>query len=184
MNVWQTCFLVPGLTRSECASWVQAWGSILAIFAAVILALWQQRRLRNDEKTKARARAEVVGTSMLLQLPPVRGGIAAIRGTASEGAEANNSASVLLQIYEGLPFPTEADMLILAEHDRACARTLLRARNLARQAELMLRMLTKVEEQGKLKPTTEQWKLLEQISGLAEQEYDAANKELEKLVPN
>ena len=37
-EVWQTCLFVPGLSRSECASWVQAWGSIAAIVAAVWVA--------------------------------------------------------------------------------------------------------------------------------------------------
>lgn len=39
-DVWQTCFFVPGLTRSECASWVQAWGSI----GAVLVAIWVANR--------------------------------------------------------------------------------------------------------------------------------------------
>lgn len=33
--IWQSCLLVPGLTRGECASWVQAIGSIVAIFAGL-----------------------------------------------------------------------------------------------------------------------------------------------------
>lgn len=32
-NVWETCMLVPGFSRDECASWVQAWVSGLAIAA-------------------------------------------------------------------------------------------------------------------------------------------------------
>lgn len=44
-TVEQTCFLFPwGLTPSECAAWVQAWGSILAIVGSVALAIWQMRR--------------------------------------------------------------------------------------------------------------------------------------------
>jgi hypothetical protein len=44
MDVWQTCFLVPGLTRPECASWVQAWGSIVAIGAAIWISSAQHRK--------------------------------------------------------------------------------------------------------------------------------------------
>lgn len=41
-DVGQTCMLVNiGLTRSECASWVQAWGSVLAILGAGLIA-WAQ----------------------------------------------------------------------------------------------------------------------------------------------
>jgi hypothetical protein len=50
----QTCMLVDlGLTRSECASWVQAWGSIGAIFSAACLAWWQ---LRKGEKAAVEQR--------------------------------------------------------------------------------------------------------------------------------
>lgn len=44
-KVWETCFLLPfGLTRGECASWVQAWGSILAIVGTAGAAIYQARR--------------------------------------------------------------------------------------------------------------------------------------------
>lgn len=44
-KVCETCFLFPlGLSRAECASWVQAWGSIIAIFAAVWIAKKQQSK--------------------------------------------------------------------------------------------------------------------------------------------
>lgn len=33
--------LVPDVGTAECASWVQAWGSILAIIAAAIVVIWQ-----------------------------------------------------------------------------------------------------------------------------------------------
>jgi hypothetical protein len=46
-NVWETCMLVSiGLTRSECASWVQAWGSVLAIGGAFVLLFFQVRSAR------------------------------------------------------------------------------------------------------------------------------------------
>lgn len=41
----QTCMLLNiGLTRAECASWVQAWGSIIAIGAAAAGVWWQVRK--------------------------------------------------------------------------------------------------------------------------------------------
>lgn len=53
MDVWETCFFVPGLTKSVCAAWVQAWGSIGAIAAAAVLLLIQHVL----EKTRERERA-------------------------------------------------------------------------------------------------------------------------------
>ena len=43
----QTCMLVNiGLSRSECASWVQAWGAILAIAVGAIAVVYQLRTSR------------------------------------------------------------------------------------------------------------------------------------------
>lgn len=55
---WQTCILVRGLTPSECASWVQAWGTIAAI-AAAGFGVWYQvfrtERMRREEQFSASA---------------------------------------------------------------------------------------------------------------------------------
>jgi hypothetical protein len=45
-NVLETCMLFPGVNASDCASWVQAWGSIGAILVAVWVAHSQDRRSR------------------------------------------------------------------------------------------------------------------------------------------
>lgn len=57
-NVWQTCMLVDmGLTRSECASWVQAWGSIIAILASGLIAWIQIHAARRATLRAQRERA-------------------------------------------------------------------------------------------------------------------------------
>jgi hypothetical protein len=54
-EIWETCMLVPGFSRSECASWVQAWGSVAAILAAVAVANYQTvQTRRQDAKNYAR----------------------------------------------------------------------------------------------------------------------------------
>ncbi|MDR6886091.1 MULTISPECIES: hypothetical protein [Variovorax] len=55
---WQTCMLVRGLNPSECASWVQAWGTILAIVAAGSFTWWQ---LRTQRLSTLKARRERLG---------------------------------------------------------------------------------------------------------------------------
>jgi hypothetical protein len=40
---WESCVLVRGLNPSECASWVQAWGSVLAIIASAAVAILVQQ---------------------------------------------------------------------------------------------------------------------------------------------
>lgn len=52
-QIWDSCIFVPGFSRGECASWVQAIGSVLAILAAVLVARHQSKRmervLRDEE---------------------------------------------------------------------------------------------------------------------------------------
>jgi hypothetical protein len=55
-NVWQSCLLVPGISRAECASWVQAWGSIVALAIAIGLGVHQTRAAASLE---ARSRREL-----------------------------------------------------------------------------------------------------------------------------
>jgi hypothetical protein len=44
-KVCETCLFLPiSLTRSECAAWVQAWGTILAILGAFGVAFYQSNR--------------------------------------------------------------------------------------------------------------------------------------------
>lgn len=52
---WETCMLVRGLTPSECASWVQAWGSIFAIIAAVLVVLLGHRLQQCAKKREEEA---------------------------------------------------------------------------------------------------------------------------------
>lgn len=53
-EVWQTCMLVPGFSMDECASWVQAIGSILAIGMAGWIAVWQAKKQREAEAERRR----------------------------------------------------------------------------------------------------------------------------------
>lgn len=56
---WETCMLVRGLNPSECASWVQAWGAILAIAASAAVVMLVQRieaRRARDAKAEEEAR--------------------------------------------------------------------------------------------------------------------------------
>lgn len=50
---WESCMLVRGLNPSECASWIQAWGTVLAIIAsAAVVLLVQRAQVRRDRDTK------------------------------------------------------------------------------------------------------------------------------------
>lgn len=87
---WESCMLVRGLSPSECASWVQAWGSIAAILIAVAVAWWQwfSAKLKEAMREKALAFCKM---EMVYEL--AREAVALIntmpgRGCASEEANA------------------------------------------------------------------------------------------------
>ncbi|OCS47933.1 hypothetical protein [Ralstonia pickettii] len=67
-NVWETCLLLPfGLNRAECASWVQAWGSILAIGGTAFAAYYQGRKqlqatIEGVRQTQKQAHLQVAET--------------------------------------------------------------------------------------------------------------------------
>lgn len=57
-EIGQTCMLVNmGLSRSECASWVQAWGSLLAV-AGAALGIWWQARKQAQQRAQDLLRIE------------------------------------------------------------------------------------------------------------------------------
>lgn len=74
--VLETCMLVPGVSRSECASWVQAWGSIGAIAGAMFAVHWAHRL---QAKQKAREAYDSY-TQFLEVLFQLVGGAAQIAG--------------------------------------------------------------------------------------------------------
>jgi hypothetical protein len=57
-TVMNTCFLVAGVSESNCASWVQAWGSVVAIFVAIAVAWHQSNRAEEQHRATERQRVE------------------------------------------------------------------------------------------------------------------------------
>ena len=71
-DISPTCMLINmGLTRGECASWVQAWGSIIAIIVLIIVSHIDRKSalgmvLRSEEKLAVRERE--IAAAMLNRL--------------------------------------------------------------------------------------------------------------------
>lgn len=57
-EVFETCFLIPGVSTTACASWVQAWGSIAAIVGTVAVVRLQDR-LQKKQAIEADRRRQV-----------------------------------------------------------------------------------------------------------------------------
>jgi hypothetical protein len=67
-NVWETCLFVPDFSRVECASWVQAWGSIIAIGGAFAIAYFQARHLQKLEAVRQDAERREMCVTVAEQL--------------------------------------------------------------------------------------------------------------------
>lgn len=179
-DVWQTCMLVPGISERDCASWVQAWGSIAAILAAVGIAWWQHHKERRQSAGAAKVRAELASTSVLLKVPPLTG---AMQGIGDDIRRAREGGTLMiprtLQLLAGLPYPTEEEVLAIADHDYRCAGHLVRARAMANQASLVF---SAIREQGRWLSGPE-WDQLEDLLKLARSQWTRAQERLETIVP-
>lgn len=101
-EVMNTCLLVPGITVSACASWVQAWGSIAAIFAAVWIG---NRQLQTSRRLEAetRHRADLLKLEVLYSLfADARGQVGLLEDATERGAEVARPLQRLSEIREAL----------------------------------------------------------------------------------
>ncbi|MDN8617812.1 hypothetical protein [Variovorax ginsengisoli] len=125
---WETCMLVRGLNPSECASWVQAWGTILAISAAVLIAfvqhrqnLRQRRQIAADERARTLAAPLAVAQRAERLLRDLHRRVRAVNGAYGEwGAPAGmkEQAMKLHAVFVSLPLhllPTYELILVAYE---------------------------------------------------------------------
>jgi len=176
-----TCFLVRGVSDANCASWVQAWGSIAAIGAAIAIAYVQRRSEAASARLIARVRAEVAGTSVLLMLTPILGGLSAIRHEV-KGSQLGMNGEALLNIMQRMSFPTEQELTALADHLPQCARTLIQGRNLARQGQMAIELVAQQISAAGLAMKS-QLGLVDEVLGLAEERFKLAYRMLDEFVP-
>jgi hypothetical protein len=91
VSVLDTCFLVPGLTKAECASWVQAWGSIAAIVAATGVVLLQhvlERRRTAEAQRESDKRLLRLAHSVAREAQQIAFHIGAFRSDSSNNETA------------------------------------------------------------------------------------------------
>jgi hypothetical protein len=182
-DVWDTCVLFPGFSRSACASWVQAWGSIAAIVAAIAIAATQHRNAEKAAAAQAKLRAEIAGTAVLFRLNPLKAFashvIAQVRMSVDQARPFDGT--VYAKLFDAQPYPSERDVLAIADHHQGCAAYLVRARNLLGQAQLGLSLTGVIREfddaaKERLNP------LIFLLQGACNQ-YERAMEELESFVP-
>ena len=66
-NIWETCVLMPGFNRSECASWVQAIGTLVALAIAVAVPAWQHwAAVKREQRSDAQRAKRVLEIALVL----------------------------------------------------------------------------------------------------------------------
>lgn len=101
-EVLDTCLLVPGITASACAGWVQAWGSIGAILAAIWIGNRQLQIARRLE-LEARYRSDLLKLEVLYSLfGDARGQVGLLTDAAESDAEVARPLRRLDEIRETL----------------------------------------------------------------------------------
>ena len=105
-EILNTCLLIPGISEGDCARWVQAWGSIIAIGFAAWVAGKEDRRRHREASALAR-----------LATPRVMLMAASLRGVTKEMS--TNFSTIIkidcdphyfplaLSQLKQLPFPTD-----------------------------------------------------------------------------
>lgn len=89
-TILETCVLVPGFSRTECASWVQAIGTLLAIGVAIWLG-HRQHRLGVKQRATERIEGLLSAWRLLAYVDEqVVRGIKAMEGIADAGHTATN----------------------------------------------------------------------------------------------
>jgi hypothetical protein len=77
-EIWETCMLVPGISRSNCSGWVQAWGSIIGLAIAIGVPLWLKVQERKDRRDETHALAEVTVNTLVFDLAYLTSGLRAL----------------------------------------------------------------------------------------------------------
>jgi hypothetical protein len=112
-NLLDTCMLVPGVSANNCAGWVQAWGSVLALVVAIGFPIWYGWHTRRNTRRGhfetvaldvrvAEQQARVyLGSKIMVPAyrVPLHGKQAALPALLADGKMGAADATALVQFY-------------------------------------------------------------------------------------
>ncbi|MET3373473.1 hypothetical protein ABIC89_002535 [Variovorax boronicumulans] len=135
-DVWQSCMLLPvEFKRSDCASWVQAWGSIAAVVGALFVAFYVPLRQMKADRRQALWSAAAFATAL----------VPALRGIRRAVGESKHGAAVGVKYH----VQTASDMGAIIRLDLIpldLLPSVMGLRSLAAEAQEFLAQLEKGEE--------------------------------------
>jgi len=176
-----TCFGVPGVSEANCASWVQAWGSLLGLAIAIGLPLWlhtrEARRRRRDEE----ASALVVAAGLLLVVDHTIGAAKTLANGMQNFKPGHGGLEMRLveSVLGSITFPSQDELLRMEPVDREVSLALARGSTYLYQVSGAVRMLSTLRETDEIRG---------QVAALlptvlqAQQEYEFAVERLRAFI--
>lgn len=144
-KILETCVFFPGVSRLECASWVQAWGTILAICAAICIAWWQRTEERRHARETELAKGLVIADTMLRTMVTASAQLAATGDLLQEckrGERVLVPSQFVWSLRE-IEMPTDEKLFGIVSCWPTAARHIVEARNSKNQALKLLEQLTR-----------------------------------------
>lgn len=175
---WATC-----MTKAEWATWMQAIGSVLALGIAVWIPIALRTQDMRQRKSAALTAAEIVIAGIRVTLEPTVGLLSAIQSQLNQEIGGNFSeahVTTSLEIFQGLPYPNEAQLHKVGIFFLDVAHVLVRASNRQIQCALLFQTL-KAQYRFDISPSEGQKTLTKQIVAACLLDFKMAQEVLEKI---
>jgi hypothetical protein len=150
-EILDTCMLVPGISAANCAGWVQAWGSLIAVAIAIWIPLALRQADQLARKAEAAVAARLVAEEVYLMLEPAIGYLNSVREDRQSvpvGEHKPGMAALYLKVINATALPTGGQLVALSALDPVVAPALARASSYVVQLRSMLGVLALQDEIG------------------------------------
>lgn len=144
-KIFETCVFFPGVSPVECASWVQAWGTILAVCAAIFIAWWQRSEERRHARELDMAKGLVVADTVLYAMVNASANLCALGDSlkACQRGERVFLPTPYVEALQQLQMPSDEELLGIAPCWPTGARYIAEARARVKFALVLLSGLTR-----------------------------------------
>ncbi len=187
-NVWQTCLLVPNVSASNCAGWVQAWGSLIGLLIAIAVPTAMRYHEIGIRRAQERTFAIISAATAAAQVAQILAVLGSLRKDvdkviAGREASMNLKAFAIFTTDLSHSTPTEDSLKAIALISPDCATMLARGKVQIEALRQMGGGFNKILEDGK-RVDRDGALLVRPILVMAEQYFEIAEKLLPELFPD
>lgn len=178
-DVWQSCMLIDiGLNKSECASWVQAWGSIGAIAGSFLLAKLTDRKAKQSLVTTAKLNAQLEMIPLASRLRISAEIFSTLHKDCSKLPAAESSVKVVSEMLRRVFLPGADCIQVIASVDVECAKAL----SIAVESLRQLKSHIEVELRYKGDPSEFHWASIVGLLSYLDVNTNEASSRVEKFL--